>query len=179
MLVAVAYSLLIHYLLYGTTTIATTCNYYIKIYIYICIIVYLYEFYTYTPPNIWPSLAPQRVMCAHEVWPHVERWSRKGFQQSQKVGGPKGRKTSSSKHHLWRVHCYTTTGGVDNFKEWDGYYSMPIYLVIWFCVGFARFYGYWFSVPIRRWVMLSKSYPFGHGMNCGSQRIIWGNTKNE
>ena len=30
-------------------------------------------FYTYTPPNIWPSLAPQRVMCAHEVWPHVER----------------------------------------------------------------------------------------------------------
>ena len=40
-------------------------------------------------------------MCAHEVWPHVERWSRKGFQQSQKVGGPKGAKLRRRRVAQW------------------------------------------------------------------------------
>ena len=134
--------------------------------------------YVCTSEHLAIPCATARHVCA---WGMAACWTliQERFPAEPKSGGPKGAKNIIQQAPPLEGTLLYNNRGVDNFKEWDGYYSMPIYLVIWFCVGFARFYGYWFSVPIRRWVMLSKSYPFGHGMNCGSQRIIWGNTKNE
>ena len=91
MLVAVAYSLLIHYLLYGTTTIATTCNYYIKIYIYMYHYISIRILYVYTSEHLAIPCATARHVCA---WGMAACWTliQERFPAEPKSGGPKGAK---------------------------------------------------------------------------------------
>ena len=124
---------------------------------------YIYIYILYTSRHLAPCTT---VMCAPEVRSHVERRSRKGLQQSQKVGGPQRTwgwvPCLRDYRHPWRSYFRVAkkpwTIHYDMMTLWILFADLPWTILESAVLGYPNYKGFWL---IATWINIIQHHLWG------------------